>query len=101
VPVELPVVGCGLDDAALAVQLDRYRTLSAHVAAAHRSPSALRVEFAPAVDRELLEETVALERGCCSFFAIDLDGNRLSISVADPAHEPALAALADALHAAE
>jgi hypothetical protein len=94
---ELPVIGCGLDDAALAAQLDRYRALAAHVAAADRSPSELRVGFAPTVDRALLEQTIALERGCCSFFAIDLDGRRLRIAVADPSQAPALAALAGAL----
>jgi SAM-dependent methyltransferase len=96
---ELPVVGCGLDDTALAAQLDRYRMLAAHVAVAERGPSELRVEFAPSVDRALLEETIALERGCCSFFGIDLEGDRLRIAVANPAQEAALSALADALGA--
>jgi hypothetical protein len=95
--IELPVIGCGLDEAGLAAQLDRYRTLAAHVASADRRAAEIDVRFAPTVDAGLLAHTIELERACCSFFAIDLDGDRLRVAVADRAHQPALAALADAL----
>jgi hypothetical protein len=97
--IELPVIGCALDEAGLAAQLGRYRALAAHVTSADRRAAELSVRFAPTVDAELLADTIERERGCCSFFAIDLDGERLRLSVTDPAHEPALAALADALAA--
>jgi hypothetical protein len=95
--LELPVIGCGLDGAALATQLGRYRALAADVATAERRPAELDVAFAPTVDRELLTQTVAVERGCCGFFRIELTGSRLRISVAERRDEPALAVIADAL----
>ena len=97
--LELPLVDCGLDDAALGTQLDRYRALGAHVARAERRRAEVEVTFAATVDRELLAEAVAVERGCCPFFTIEQSGDRLTIGVTEPGREPALAAVADALGA--
>jgi hypothetical protein len=48
-------------------------------------------------DRALLWEAVDVERACCPFFAIELDERTVVFAVADPAHDPALDAIADAL----
>jgi hypothetical protein len=100
-PVELPmaVAGCGLDDAALTEQLTRYRRLGAGAAVTRRSPLELAVDFAAAPDRGLLDTTIEVERGCCSFFALEYDkaARRLTVAVADPEHRTALDAIQAAL----
>lgn len=98
-PTELPIVACRLDPAGLHAQRERYRELGRHVAALDRLPGALEVEFAPGLDLELLERTLAIERECCPFFGLELDRatRRLSVSVQTAEQEPALAAIADAL----
>ena len=78
---ELPVIGCELDEAALAAQLGRYRALAGDVAAAEREDGRLSVAFGPGVDRALLAEAVAVERGCCSFLALDVAGDRLTVEL--------------------
>lgn len=95
-PVELRLV-CTLDGAALDAQLGRYRALAPSVARLVREPQRLRVELAPGADLELLRETVAIERECCSFFAIELEDATLTIGVDDPALAPALDAIAHSL----
>jgi hypothetical protein len=91
------MIGCGLDDGALAAQIERYRALGAHVEAARSRPAELVVNFGATVDRELLAKTVEIERGCCTFFGLKLEGSRLRVSVAEPGQEPALVAIAGAL----
>jgi hypothetical protein len=95
--VELPmaVAGCGLDQAALTEQLTRYRRLGAGAAVTRRSPLELVVDFAAEPDRGLLDTTMQVERGCCSFFALDYDeaARRLTVAVADPERQGALDAI--------
>lgn len=100
-PAELPLASCSLDAGGLETQLDRYRTLAASVVGRERDPLRLRVEFAPEVDLRLLRTTVAVERGCCDFFAIHVDWpeRTLAVAVADAALAPALDAIADLLGA--
>ena len=59
----------------------------------------MRVRFDASLDRDLLDDTVRIERACCPFFAIAFDerARRLTISVAGLDHAPALDALAWAL----
>jgi hypothetical protein len=51
------------------------------------------------VDASLVEATIAVERECCPFFMLDYQSNtrRLTVSVAEDGHEPALAVIAFAL----
>ncbi len=95
----MAVDDCALDDAGLRAQLDRYRRLGARVATAERRGLELVVVFEAPVDGELLEDTLAVERGCCSFFSIAYvpERQRLSIGVTDAARLPALEAIQTAL----
>lgn len=95
----LPLASCELDAERLHAQLGRYRALAAHVVALQREPQRLRVELGPRADLELLRETVAIERDCCSYFEIDVDERTrtLAVAVADPAMAPSLDAIAHSL----
>lgn len=90
-----PTVG----DSALGEQLDRYRRLGATAATVQHGLARLEITFGTDIDVDLLDETVAIERGCCSFFTLfyDTSARRLSIGIDDPARADALAALASAL----
>ena len=100
-PIELPmaVADCSLDQTALTEQLTRYRRLGAGAVVTRRSPLELTVDFPGEPDRDLLDTTIEVERGCCSFFALGYDEarRRLSISVADPERRAALDAIQAAL----
>ncbi|MEA2449284.1 MAG: hypothetical protein QOG63_1216 [Thermoleophilaceae bacterium] len=97
----LPIAACKLDAAGMREQGDRYRRLATAVARIDRRGRELVVEFGEGVDVRLLEETLGIERACCSFFGLDYDASerRLVASVAHAEHEPALGVLADALSA--
>ena len=74
----LPLIvpdGCTLSFAGLAQQQGRAARLLPSVATLTRSEDELRVSFGPEVDRALVDELVATERGCCSFLEIDYDGS--------------------------
>lgn len=92
--------GCALDDESLTVQLDRYRRLGTTTASITQRELELDVWFDAGVDLDLLHETLAIERQCCSFFTLDYDisDRRLSISVDGPDRLDALRALLSALH---
>jgi hypothetical protein len=98
---ELPMAaaGCTLDDGRLSEQLDRYRRLGRAALTIEDSDARLVITFGAGVDIDLLEEAVAIERECCSFFTLDYDARarRLSIGIEDPARADALAMLASAL----
>ena len=98
---ELPLaqIGCSLDGEGAAAQGKRYATLGASLAGVEREELRLTARFEPGFDRALLEETVAVERSCCSFFSIDFEAadRRLTLSVPDAGHAPALDAIHDAL----
>jgi hypothetical protein len=100
-PTELPMApdGCTLDDYGLGEQLARYRRLGGAAVSIEDGDVGLVITFGADVDVDLLDETVAVERGCCSFLTLDYDGpaRRLSIGIDDPARVDALAALASAL----
>jgi hypothetical protein len=91
--------GCTLDESGLGQQLDRYRRLGATALTIQDGDARLVITFGLDLDVELLLETVAIERGCCSFFTLDYDSStrRLSIGIDDPARSDALAALTSVL----
>ncbi|MDQ6925859.1 MAG: hypothetical protein M3154_06460 [Candidatus Eremiobacteraeota bacterium] len=91
--------GCTLDDNGLAEQPDRYRQLATTALDLQERELGLVVTFSARVDVDLLDETVAIERGCCGFFTLDCDasGRRLSIAIDDPARVDALRALLSVL----
>jgi hypothetical protein len=92
----LPFAACRLDTAGLRLQADRYRRLGETALRVDRHDGLLSATFGAELDQGLLEETIGVEHGCCSFFAFDYQpvGRRLVITVDDPDQEPAL----DALH---
>ncbi len=96
----LPPPSCSLDEAGLGAQRARYARLAAHVRTSARRDGELVVAFDGGVDHALLAETLAIERECCPFFDLRLDGDRLTASVEHPGQDPALDALAYALGAA-
>jgi hypothetical protein len=73
---------CTLGDEHLAEQLARYPQLSTSGAGGQPYRGAVRVRFERAVDRELLEQTLTIERGCCSFFTLDYDAFKRVMSIA-------------------
>jgi len=96
----LPVAeACALDADGAREQGSRYRQLSRQAIAVTRSPRSLGVRFSPEVDRNLLVEAVAVERGCCSFLTIhhDPDALTLTIEVDEQRLVPALDAIESAL----
>ena len=73
-PLPMAPSGCGLDDSQLAEQLARYRQLSNSVLGVDaRRPDGARSSSSEPIETELLEQTLAIERGCCSFFTLDYD----------------------------
>jgi hypothetical protein len=98
---ELPMApaGCMLSDGGLVEQLHRYRRLATTATSISERELGLLVCFDANVDLELLRETVAIERQCCSFFTLDYDApaRRLSITIDDPDRGEALEALLSAL----
>jgi hypothetical protein len=99
VSAALPIASCSLDSAAMNAQRERYRRLGRSVSRIARRPGVLSVEFAPDLETELVEETVAVERECCPFFRFDFDpaARSLTIGVESGDQDAALDALRDAL----
>ncbi len=90
---------CALDETALAEQLGRYRAVGRDSAVVARDARRLIVDVGSEVPGALVEELVAVERGCCPFFAVDWRApeRRLTVAVRGSEHEPALSAIAAAL----
>ena len=90
---------CALDGSGLRSQLDRYRQAGQNARLIERSPRRLVTELDREVDVELVAQTVAIERECCPFFTLtwEPDRRRLTVSVSEAVHEPALDAIALAL----
>jgi hypothetical protein len=101
-PLPMAPSGCELDDRQLAEQLARYQRLSASVLSVERDGTTARVRFARALDTRLLDETLAIERGCCSFFTLDYNSSTRVLSVGtepEPERADALSVLLTALTA--
>lgn len=90
---------CALDEAGLRSQLERYRQAGRNARLIEQTPRSLVIDLDKDVDAKLVAETVAIERECCPFFALtwEPDRRRLTVSVSETAHEPALEAIAFAL----
>jgi hypothetical protein len=91
---------CALDEDGLRSQLERYRQAGRNARLIERTPRRLVAELDESVDIQLVAEAVAIERECCPFFAVTWqpDRRRLTVSVSQLAHEPALDAIAFALN---
>ncbi len=91
---------CALDEDGLRSQLERYRQTGQNARLIQRSSRSLVAALDQDVDVALVAETVAIEQECCPFFALtwEPDRRRLTISVSQAAHEPALDAIAFALN---
>jgi hypothetical protein len=90
---------CALNEAGLRAQLERYRQAGQCAHLLERTPRRLVVDFDRAVDGALLEQAVAIERGCCPWLALEWepDQRRLTVSVSKAEHEPALDVIGFAL----
>jgi hypothetical protein len=90
---------CALDEAGLRTQLERYRHAGQNARLIERTPRRLVADLDQNVDAELVTETIAVERECCPFFNLtwEPDRRRLTVSVSQAAHEPAIDAIAFAL----
>jgi hypothetical protein len=91
---------CALDEFGLHSQLERYRQTGRNACLIERTPRRLVAELGEDVDAELVAETIAIERECCPFFVLTWEPTqrRLTVAVSQAAHEPALDAIAFALH---
>lgn len=90
---------CALDEAGLRLQFKRYRHAGRGASLVDRSSRRLVVELDQHVDASLVDATTAVERECCPVFTLDWQSvmRRLTVSVAEDRHEPALDAIAFAL----
>jgi hypothetical protein len=103
-PAEDPIAAipsCALDERGLWAQRERYRQLARTVNRLDRTPERILVHFDEQLDRELLEQTLGVERACCPFFVFALKEPErcLEIGVRGPDQLPALEALAAAFAA--
>jgi hypothetical protein len=89
---------CSLDTDGMGRQRARYAALTGWVVARERAPGRLEVRFGEGVDEALLREAVEVERACCPFFTIGLDGRTAVFTVSEPEHDPGLDAIDEALH---
>jgi hypothetical protein len=90
---------CSLDDAGLRLQYDRYREAGSEARLVERSRKRLVVDLDKHVDAQLVARMLAVERECCPFFTLGWQPRRrrLSVSVSQAEHAPALDAIASAL----
>jgi hypothetical protein len=90
---------CSLDEAELQEQLGRYRSAGRGADVLERSPQRIVLALAEDVPDTLVDELVAVERGCCPFFELEwqADRRRLTVSVHGAEHEPALASISAAV----
>jgi hypothetical protein len=98
--MNLPMApSCALDDAGLRLQHERYRRAGQGAQIVERTRHRLVVDFDEHVDNKLVDETIAIERSCCPFLTLGWEPHRrrLTISVSEAEHEPALDAIAFAL----
>jgi hypothetical protein len=90
---------CSLDQPALIAQHERYLQMRANATVIERDRERIAIRVARGVADDLVEELIAVERGCCPFFELDWDpaSRSFSVSVSEPRHQPALGAIAYAL----
>jgi hypothetical protein len=90
---------CALDEDGLRSQHERYQHAGAGARLADRAQRRLALDLDEHVDPDVVGELLAVERECCPFFELrwEPDTRRLTVSVSDAEHEPALDAIAFAL----
>jgi hypothetical protein len=89
---------CALDDRALEEQFARFGAIGDHVLWSRRLATELTVVLDPSLDDDLLAETLAVERGCCPFFALIWDEATRELTIcAREQHESILGGIAAAL----
>jgi hypothetical protein len=90
---------CALDEVGLRSQLERYRHAGQHARLIERTPRRVVADLDRDVDAELVAQAVAIERECCPFFTLSWESERrrLTVSVSQAAHEPAIDAIVFAL----
>jgi hypothetical protein len=90
---------CALDEAGLRLQLERYGRAGRGASLVDRTSRRLIVELDQRVDTSLVDDAIAVERECCPFFTLHWQAvtRRLTVSVANAEHEPALDGIAFAL----
>ena len=100
-PLPMAPAGCTLNESSLREQVDRYRRLGEMALSIEDRETRLVVTFGVGVDAGLVRETVAIERGCCSFFTLDYNASerRLSIGIDGTTRGDALRGLSVALRA--
>ena len=93
------VLSCSLDEVGIRTQLARYRRAGRDARVVEIAPERLVVELQADVDRQFVEEAIAVERECCPFFTFAWEpaSGRLEVSVPDVEHAPALDAIGFAL----
>ena len=98
--MDLPMApSCALDESGLRAQVERYGQAGRNARMIERTRRRLVADLDENVDAELVAQTIAVERECCPFFALtwEPDRRRLTVSVSQAEHEPALDAIAFAL----
>jgi hypothetical protein len=73
--------------------------VAAHLTSARRAPLSLEAQLDADLDEALLAKLIEVERECCPFFELRYDASRrvFTVAVLEPAHAPALDAIAHAL----
>ena len=96
---ELPLIGCALTEDELARREARAAELRPAVRAVSAEGQNATIESGPELDQGLLDELIAAERECCSFFRFDWqpDERRLEIGIPEARFQPTLEALVDAI----
>jgi hypothetical protein len=91
---------CSLSADNLGEQLARYRRLGAAATRIEHRELGLTARFDDSIDLALLDQTIAIERGCCSFFTLAYETSErvLSISVDGPERIDVLELIGSALH---
>jgi hypothetical protein len=90
---------CSLAADDLQAQLRRYRQLGAAATSIEHRELGLTARFDDSIDLALLDQTIAIERGCCSFFTLGYETSQraLSISVDGPERIDVLELIGSAL----
>jgi hypothetical protein len=98
-PMFEPPASCSLDGPEMREQAARYARIGAGAQVVDWRERRFEIRLADGTDLAEVDRAVAVERECCSFFAIEWDPaeRRLAFGVATEAEAPALGAIADAL----
>jgi hypothetical protein len=93
-------MSCSLDSDARREQFARFARVATSVVAVEREPRLVRFRLDESVDRDVLEELIAIESECCPFYEFDLSGDVLAIGVGTDEFAPALEAMVELLNPA-